>query len=110
MGADGVVWIDKDADLDDVQGLTFLVDLIRSRTASSWRIHAACIGVDTNAVFFGERQTNPEAIELCRSCPVVDDCREWALSLPGTPHGFLGGMSARQRIRERRRRERRAAA
>jgi len=57
----------------------------------------------------------PEEREAARwvcttACTVLPECREWALGLPGTILGIIGGLShaERQRIR-REQREREAA-
>lgn len=68
----------------------------------SWMADAACAGADP-AAFFPERgeDTGP-ALALCARCPVVDECRTYALEQPGrTDHGVWGGTSARERRRLR---------
>lgn len=46
------------------------------------------------------------ARKLCRGCPLLNDCREWVLGLPGRddPGGFRGGLTEAERNAERRRR------
>jgi hypothetical protein len=65
----------------------------------SWHARAACRGADP-VLFFAE-QTEDEAKLLCRSCPVRLDCLEAGL---GEPWGVWGGLTARERRGERRRR------
>jgi hypothetical protein len=65
----------------------------------SWHTLAACRGADP-ALFFAE-QMEDEAKLLCRSCPVRLDCLEAGL---GEPWGVWGGLTARERRGERRRR------
>lgn len=75
-----------------------------------WYDGAACRGMDTNR-FFPERgaQSVPEDIaRMCRSCPVLDDCRSFAVArfeLSGT----WGGMTYDERRRLRRQIKRRAS-
>jgi len=38
------------------------------------------------------------AKKLCRECPVVDDCLEWAIYVRQA-HGIAGGMTASERRR-----------
>lgn len=67
-----------------------------------WQHHAACAGVDPE-VFFPHK-TDAEgreiALEYCRRCPVVDECLEYACSLPYSQYaGIYGGMTIRDRKR-----------
>jgi WhiB family redox-sensing transcriptional regulator len=65
----------------------------------SWHARAACRGADP-ALFFAE-QMESEAKALCCCCPVRLDCLEAGL---GEPWGVWGGLTARERRGERRRR------
>ncbi len=56
-----------------------------TRTRPPWMAEAAC----------GHSQR--EALQVCGRCPVLADCREWAIADPSLSHGVLGGMSARAR-------------
>lgn len=40
-----------------------------------------------------------EAQELCLSCPILEECRSWIMAVepPGERHGFVAGLTARQR-------------
>jgi Transcription factor WhiB len=40
-----------------------------------------------------------EAKQACRECPVLEQCAEWAIHHEA--HGYMGGMSPRQRFRIR---------
>ncbi|MQA78544.1 MAG: WhiB family transcriptional regulator [Streptosporangiales bacterium] len=77
-----------------------------------WRHRAKCREVDPE-LFFPIGNTGPalsqieEAKAVCRQCPVVESCLEWALST-GQDAGVWGAMSEderralkRQRIRSR---------
>lgn len=44
--------------------------------------------------------TTREAKKICQSCEHIHECRLWAIL--NEPHGIWGGMSPRERQRERR--------
>lgn len=68
-----------------------------------WQLHGACRGEDS-AVFFhpdGERgraraQRESRAKEICRTCPVLAQCRRHALEV-AEPYGIWGGLSESER-------------
>jgi hypothetical protein len=69
----------------------------------------ACAGADPR-LFFPETRNNhghAAAIAVCRRCPFVDDCREWAVARP-LEVGVWGGTTFKERVRIRK--ERREAA
>ncbi|WP_229686907.1 WhiB family transcriptional regulator [Longimycelium tulufanense] len=73
-----------------------------------WRSEAACVGVDPELFFpVGEgpliEWQVAEAKAVCRGCPVIVECRAWALQV-GEDFGVWGGLDAEER-RELRRRE-----
>ncbi|MFH8625942.1 WhiB family transcriptional regulator [Streptomyces vietnamensis] len=63
-----------------------------------------CVGLD---VFFPDdyhdnREVN-RAKALCWTCPVLQECRAWALDNPGlATHGIWGGLTPKQRSTYRR--------
>jgi WhiB family redox-sensing transcriptional regulator len=66
---------------------------------------AACHGSDVDAWFpelGGMSEQNNQAIKICRTCPVIDECLEWALH--HERHGIWGGTTPtdRRRIRAKR--------
>lgn len=69
-----------------------------------WQDRAACKGEDT-AAFYLDAADYPDEIErlrnICRTCPVLADCGEYALKYESW--GFWAGMtvSERRRIRSR---------
>lgn len=77
-----------------------------------WRAGAACRDVDPELFFptavngaalvAAERR----ALSVCRACPVVADCRSWAVV--EQPHGIAGGLTEDERRRARRAPSRRA--
>lgn len=80
-----------------------------------WQMRGSCRGVDS-AVFFhpdGERgraraARELRAKEICRTCPVLMQCRSHALKV-SEPYGIWGGMSETEREMHARRSRRRMA-
>jgi WhiB family redox-sensing transcriptional regulator len=67
-------------------------------------IHAACRGAPTN-LFFPERGDTAvvqAAKAICRSCPVLEPCRQHALAHPAE-RGIWGGLTASERVKARQR-------
>lgn len=74
-------------------------------TELEWRRRAACRGVDPELFFTAGESGRPTRATLdrlataktvCRGCPVVDECREWAIDV-GDDHGILGGTTPAER-------------
>lgn len=68
-----------------------------------WQLKGVCRGVDSSVFFHpdGERgrarlQRERRAKEMCRSCPVIVQCRTHALRV-GEPYGIWGGLSETER-------------
>jgi WhiB family transcriptional regulator, redox-sensing transcriptional regulator len=77
-----------------------------------WRDRAACLEEDPE-LFFPIGTTGPAAAQVeqakavCARCPVLAECRSWALDNPRmTEFGVFGGMSEDERRAVRRRRRR----
>ncbi|MCA9308742.1 WhiB family transcriptional regulator [Candidatus Saccharibacteria bacterium] len=73
--------------------------------------HAACRGL-ASQVFHPEDGVGVSAAsEVCKQCPVREDCLDYAIALH-IDHGVWGGTSERERrrIAKRRRQEARRAA
>lgn len=86
--------MDNDTDLLDIE--TFLSDY-RER---HWIKKAACRGMSTD-IFFPERGDNAKvelAKQVCASCPVQQECREYGEM---ERYGFWGGTSVRTRQKGR---------
>ena len=72
---------------------------------ADWRTLAACRGLDPD-LFFPERGdsfTARNAQAVCATCPVAEQCLEFAIEV-GETEGIWGGLSGRQMRQERRRR------
>ncbi|MFE7245880.1 WhiB family transcriptional regulator [Streptomyces sp. NPDC057580] len=78
----------------------------------NWRMHAACRDEDPD-LFFPIGSTGPalvqtdEAKEVCRGCPVREQCLEWAME-NGQDSGVWGGLGEAERRALKRRTRRRA--
>jgi len=72
--------------------------------ASVWQSRAACRGPESVMFFpppYPERKEDREMRErrakaICRSCPVIEECLDYALSI-GEPHGIWGGLNEAER-------------
>ncbi|MFE7391842.1 WhiB family transcriptional regulator [Streptomyces sp. NPDC057582] len=78
----------------------------------NWLMHAACRDEDPD-LFFPIGSTGPalvqtdEAKEVCRGCPVREQCLEWAME-NGQDSGVWGGLGEAERRALKRRTHRRA--
>ncbi|MGA8332661.1 MAG: WhiB family transcriptional regulator [Mycobacterium sp.] len=68
-----------------------------------WQLHARCRGLDSSVFFHpeGERgrvrwRRESRAKAMCRLCPVIEQCREYALDV-GEAYGVWGGLSESER-------------
>src|SRR5436190_4879507 len=86
----------------------------RSTISMDWRDRAACLDEDPE-LFFPIGNTGPailqieEAKAVCRRCPVIETCLQWALD-SGQDAGVWGGLSEDERraLKRRNARARRA--
>lgn len=69
-----------------------------------WLPRALCANADPEAFFVVKGGDTRGAQKICAQCPVIEPCREWALT-HGEAFGVWGGLSEqeRQRIFKRRR-------
>ncbi|MFJ3229179.1 WhiB family transcriptional regulator [Streptomyces sp. NPDC086783] len=81
---------------------------------SDWRSRALCRCEDPD-LFFPIGDTGPallqieEAKAVCRRCPVMETCAQWAIST-GQAEGVWGGLSEKERRSFKRRSARSRAA
>lgn len=74
----------------------------------AWQDAALCRD-ETNELFFGpekesaaaRRERERDAARVCRQCPVLEQCRLHAFSLPEI-YGVWGGTTEEERLRARR--------
>lgn len=76
--------------------------LTNPRTDISWREDAACHGMATDIFFPDSDQDAGLAKEICASCPVQEECLEYAL-MTRQNDGVWGGLNETERRRLRRR-------
>lgn len=69
----------------------------------TWHEGAICAQTDPEAFYPEAGGVNHEAKRICATCPVLNDCREWAIE-SCEPWGVWGGLSERERREERARR------
>ncbi|MFF9690521.1 WhiB family transcriptional regulator [Streptomyces sp. NPDC014623] len=80
---------------------------------TNWRTYAACRNEDPD-LFFPIGTSGPavaqaeEAKAVCRACPAMERCLQWALE-SGQDHGVWGGTDEEERRRIKRRAARRQA-
>jgi WhiB family redox-sensing transcriptional regulator len=80
---------------------TAITDEIEENTAMDWRHRALCRDEDPE-LFFPIGTTGPAVVQIeqakavCRRCPVMQSCLEWALS-SGQDSGVWGGLSEDER-------------
>ncbi|MFI5040931.1 MAG: WhiB family transcriptional regulator [Acidimicrobiales bacterium] len=87
-------------------------DWRRQIVQQTWRQQAACRGLDTEIFFPASDADADAAKDVCATCPVRDQCLEWALATR-QEDGVWGGLTDNERRRLRRRRRdaaRRSAA
>jgi WhiB family transcriptional regulator, redox-sensing transcriptional regulator len=68
----------------------------------SWQLEGSCLAYPPEMFFPDERggqlrRREATAISVCRDCPVVVKCRDYALTAPEM-HGIWGAMTARERV------------
>jgi len=59
---------------------------------------AGCLGIGETVFFLGPGESktyNPMLRKICGECPILEDCRNWALA--HEKYGFQGGMSGYER-------------
>ncbi len=80
-----------------------------TRTLESWRQDAACRDLDPNIFFPANDEAAGAAKAVCATCPVREDCLEYAVATR-QDDGVWGGLDETERKRVRRRRQQAARA
>src|SRR5205807_148876 len=70
-----------------------------------WMLKASCRGSDWRIFFPALGEDTTVAKKICQTCPVIDECLEYAMS-NGEKFGCWGGTSERERRRLRKTRKR----
>jgi WhiB family redox-sensing transcriptional regulator len=81
--------------------------LTNPRTDVEWRDEAACRDEDTDIFFPLTDEDAGPALAICATCPVREECLEFAL-ITRQDDGVWGGLTETQRRRLRRRRREQA--
>ena len=63
-----------------------------------WAAYASCRNADPELFFSVRDGDTEEAVKICRGCPVLEECREWALETR-VRYGVWGGATERDRRR-----------
>lgn len=83
-----------------------LLAQLRTNLSTEWQQQGACRSVDTD-IFFPPSTFEPkdvreareqQAKDVCASCIVLTECREWSLAIR-EPHGVWGGLTEAERRR-----------
>ncbi|MFP4150151.1 MAG: WhiB family transcriptional regulator [Nitriliruptoraceae bacterium] len=80
-------------------------DLPALTTVGAWQQEAACRDTDPELFFSNADADRRQALELCASCPVRQECLEHALATRES-YGIWGGTDEHERKRLLRRRRR----
>ena len=67
----------------------------------SWQKQASCLGTHPDLFFPKSGVSHKEAKAVCQSCPVRQDCLDFAI-VAGEEFGIWGGLNGKQRQRVRR--------
>lgn len=89
-------------------GVEDLMQQLRRR--ERWMIWANCRGEDPHIFFPEPGGTWERAREICKQCAVLEQCREYADTLPPDTVGIFGGLDQNEREKRQRRRRRRRLA
>lgn len=68
-----------------------------------WQLRGACRGADSSMFFHPENERGParsrrerKAKQICADCPVLNNCRQHALTVH-EPYGVWGGLTESER-------------
>jgi len=67
---------------------------------AEWMRHAACRHHNTNLWFPERGDPTDQAKNICSTCPVRNDCLNYAIAIPNLV-GIWGGLSTRERRKHR---------
>lgn len=69
-----------------------------AETPANWRDNAACANTDPDAFFPQKSRSGNDAKRVCATCPVREQCLQWALE-NNMRFGIWGGMTDNERRR-----------
>lgn len=61
-----------------------------------WAVYAACREVDPEIFFPSGREQESRALAICATCPVIEDCLEYAID-SRERYGVWGGTTEKSR-------------
>ncbi len=73
------------------------------QATDDWRAKAACLG-EVELMFDSAR--SEEALGLCESCVVLEQCKTWASTEPLIPYAMIGVVAGRRYVNKKGRRKR----
>ncbi len=80
-----------------------LIESLATWRLEKWRRRAACLGVGNSHFFLERGQSAEPAREMCRRCPVTDDCHQHShLDFGYAIHGIWADQKASEINRETR--------
>lgn len=85
-----------------------LLNALDLTPGQGWRAEAACRDYDPEIFFPEDENPAAKAKAICATCPVRMECLDWAIR-NREPEGIWGGMTAAERRRVRRQRQKEAA-
>lgn len=62
------------------------------KVRANWQLRSNCGGKDPEAFFPDNGRTPRSAVSPCATCPVKQECLEFALNAPWEPYGPWGGL------------------
>lgn len=83
------------------EGTTLITENDERLKDQNWRALGSCAGADPDLWFSVGALEHKQAKTICRQCPVRMSCLEYAMEEP-VDHGIWGGMTERERRRQRR--------
>jgi len=66
---------------------------------NDWRKKANCKGSDIDLFYPEDDKSFDKALEICKGCPVIDECRDYGLR--NECYGVHGGLTPRQKTSQR---------
>jgi WhiB family redox-sensing transcriptional regulator len=63
---------------------------------SGWQLKANCSPNDFDLFFSNSKTKRKQALSLCNTCPVIDECLDYAIE-NNVEHGIYGGRTSEQR-------------
>jgi WhiB family redox-sensing transcriptional regulator len=77
---------------------TFTEPTLAALDERPWAAYGACRNADPDLFFPASDDDAGAALRICGGCPVVDECRDWALEMR-VRYGVWGGLTERDRRR-----------